>query len=133
MTDADSPARPAKRSRVRTVRPHRVGRAARAHTAGYLVRLHCENAGLKEVPEPLSFRWQPGRGIHNRNPSDSSLRFRQLNASAPRQWAECNVQAAWILGALAREGRFGTLPRCRRLRALEAALFMIGYELPTPE
>lgn len=43
------------------------------------------------------------------------------------------MQAAWVLGALAGEGRFGTCLRAARLRALEATLFMIGYELPTPK
>ena len=45
-------------------------------------------------------------------------------------WAECNIRAAWILGVVCREGRFGGLVQDRQLRALEAALFMIGYELP---
>lgn len=56
-----------------------------------------------------------------------------MSAASPRRWAECNVRAAWVLGAVRREGRFGSLPPRRRPRALEAALFMIGYELPRPD
>ena len=52
-------------------------------------------------------------------------------AANPRTWAECNLWAAWILGEMCREGRFGGLAPRRQMRALEAALFMIGYELPT--
>ena len=97
---------------------------------GYLVWLHCAEQRLGQVPEPLRFRWHPGQGGHNRNPSRDTLRFPKLNHGDPRTWAECNVRAAWILGAVRDEGRFGDLDPRRRLRALEAALFMIGYELP---
>ena len=54
-----------------------------------------------------------------------------LAAANPRMWAKCNIRAAWILGEVCREGKFGGLVQDRQLRALEAALFMIGYELPT--
>ena len=38
--------------------------------------------------------------------------------------------AAWLLGELSEAGRFGELPPVRRMRAIESALFMVGYELP---
>ena len=97
---------------------------------GYLVRLHCAEQRLERVPPPLRFRWLRGRSAHNRNPSCGTLKFPRLNHGVPRTWAECNVRAAWVLGAVRDEARFGGLDPCRRLRALEAALFMIGYELP---
>ena len=100
---------------------------------GCLVRLHCADAGLTRVPELLRFGYPPGRGQHNRNPSAGPLRFPMLSAVSPRRWSQCNVRAAWVLAAVAGEGPFGELPPRRRLRALEAALFMIGYELPAPE
>ena len=100
---------------------------------GCLARLHCADAGLDAVPEPLRFRWHPGKGAHDRDPSTGPFRFPMLSAASPRRWAECNVRAAWVLGELAGEGRFGALPPRRRPRALEAALFMIGYELPRPD
>ena len=56
---------------------------------------------------------------------------RLRRAICPHLWAECNVRAAWVLNAVSGEGKFGSLEPKRRLRALEAALFMIGYELPT--
>ncbi len=97
---------------------------------GYLVKRYCTEKQLCEVPELLQFRWLAGRGNHNRNPSMDSLQFPRLSHVNPRAWAECNVRAAWVLGEVAGEGSFGELPANRRLRALEAALFMIGYELP---
>ena len=95
---------------------------------GYLVQKHCRDAELNGVPDLLHFRWGPAKGNHNRNPSSGLLWFKML--STPRIWAECNVRAAWILGEVCGEGRFADLPSARRLRALEAALFMIGYEIP---
>lgn len=99
---------------------------------GYLVRQFCVRDGLSQVPTRLCFRWGPARGnLHNRNPSTDPLKFPMLTAANPRTWAECNVWAAWILGEVCHEGEFGDrLVPERRLRALEAALFMIGYELP---
>ena len=97
---------------------------------GYLVQRYCVRIRVHPVPVLLRFRWGVARGRHNRNPSTRSLRFPRLTAASPRRWAECNLQAAWVLGELCREGGFGGLPPHRRLRALEAALFMIGYELP---
>ena len=97
---------------------------------GYLVQRYCTRAGLDQVPPLLRFRWGAAKGgKHNRNPSMGSLWFPGLTAN-PRTWAECNIEAAWILGEVCHEGRFGGLVQHRRLRALEAALFMIGYELP---
>ena len=97
---------------------------------GYLVRRYCIDEKLCEVPALLQFRWLAGKGNHNRNPSVGSLQFPRLSHTDPRRWAECNVWAAWVLVEVACEGRFGELCANRRLRALEAALFMIGYQLP---
>ena len=97
---------------------------------GYLVQRYCVSARLCQVPTRLRFRWGAARGRHNRNPSTRALRFPGLTAANPRMWAECNLGAAWILGEVCRKSRFGGLVPHRQLRALEAALFMIGYELP---
>ena len=99
---------------------------------GYLVQRYCASVRVYSVPAQLRFRWGVARGSrHNRNPSTPSVRFPRLTAARPQTWAECNLRAAWVLGELCREGRFGGLLPHRQLRALEAALFMIGYELPT--
>jgi hypothetical protein len=44
-----------------------------------------------------------------------------------------NLMAAWLLREMSDIGRFGELTRERRMRALESALFMVGYELPLGE
>ena len=98
---------------------------------GYLVQRYCVSAHVCSVPSQLRFRWGAAQGRQNRNPSTCSLRFPRFTYASPRTWAECNLWAAWILGEVCREGRFGGLPPHCQLRALEAALFMIGYELPS--
>ena len=100
---------------------------------GYLVRQYCTEEGLCKVPGLLRFRWAGGKGKQNRNPSVGSLKFPRLSYtpnSGPRTWAKCNIRAAWILGEVCGVGKFGDLVPRRQLRALEAALFMIGYDLP---
>ena len=53
--------------------------------------------------------------------------FKPVNT--PKQHADSNLKAAWILGELVkRPGPFRDLPKKRRVMALEAALFMIGYQ-----
>ena len=79
---------------------------------GYLVQRYCVSARLCQVPTLLRFRWGVARGRQNRNPSTRSLRFPGLTAANPRTWAECNLGAAWILGEVCREGRFGGLAAC---------------------
>ena len=51
-------------------------------------------------------------------------------SSVSYEHADSNLKAAWILGELAEiaEGDFSKVCRNRRVRALEAALFMIGYQ-----
>lgn len=107
---------------------------------GYLVQQYCRRRQRPTVPKLLRFRWGPARlrpqrqEYHNRNPSSENLKFPRFSygSRGPRKWAECNVWAAWVLGEVRNEGQFGTLASTHRLRAIEAALFMIGYELPRP-
>ena len=104
-----------------------------AASMGYLVREHCRRRRLPRVPKLLRFAWGAARlEQHNRNPSWETLRFSRLGygRNGARRWAECSLWAAWVLGEVCSEGKFGKLPPSHRLRALEAALFMIGYELP---
>ncbi len=104
-------------------------------TLGYLARLYCEDAGLSAATDRLRFAWgvakgtTPGAARKNRNPSSGTIHFPALRADV-RLHTTCNLMAAWLLGEMSAAGRFGELPPQRRLRALESALFMVGYELP---
>jgi hypothetical protein len=72
-----------------------------------------------------------------RNPSNELLTFPRLAAGS--QYAAWNLKANWLLNAVldhpnARESGFAKLgDRRAQLRALEAALFMLGYDLPEGE
>jgi hypothetical protein len=102
---------------------------------GYLIRLHLQERGVTTVPRELRFPWgaakgsQRGQTLKNRNPSSGGLVFPRLAANI-RVHTRANIMAAWLLGELSALSRFGQLPAQRRLRALESALFMIGYEIP---
>lgn len=99
---------------------------------GLLVRKYIDLLDNKpnEIPILLSFPW--GRGQtpktrYTRNPSDNKYTFPEL--SAGREHAKWNIRANWILKQVASEcGDFwGITDDQEKLRALEAALFMIGY------
>ncbi|MDD5456765.1 MAG: hypothetical protein PHV30_07010, partial [Candidatus Margulisbacteria bacterium] len=98
---------------------------------GYLVRIFLEDKDIYEVPEMLKFYWGKARGKQLRNPSKGIYKFPALtNKSVPH--IQCNIRANWLLKAIIQRFSFGdqTLER-GALRTMEAALFMIGYDLNT--
>lgn len=111
---------------------------------GYLVRLFLGNpAGRKyakpDVPNSLQFRWATGASGRRMDPSAGPLKFHKLNNLAP-EWARCNVRANWVLTEARR--RVVAAPPASAdqpwwfdrhavgLRQIEAALFVVGYEMP---
>lgn len=97
-----------------------------AAALGLLVRRYCEQFRLDEVPTNLAFNWS---GTKKRNPSLGKYQFSRLNNDSKKH-AEWNVKANWMLNAVVnRLGTFWDVPQNERLRALEAALFMIGYSV----
>ena len=100
---------------------------------GYLVRLYSQCSGATEVAPLLHFRWSHGKGQQHRDPSSTKFKFETLQycPQGRHEWVKCNLRLAWILGEVCNEGYFTKyLPPERRMRALESALFMIGYDLP---
>ncbi|WP_010222396.1 hypothetical protein [Pseudomonas donghuensis] len=111
-----------------------------AAALGWAVVKFCQQANpkLTQVPPELAFPWasaRPTKGISKqRDPSQDNLRFPSLQpGTVHAQW---NIQASRILAAVlahanAKDSGFnkhddsGGSP----LRRLEAALFMIGYDL----
>ena len=79
-----------------------------------LVCLWCEESERTEVPKLLRLRLPPSRGTKSRNPSRGSHVFPRI--WTPRQYAESNVMAAWLLGALAEKPRFSELGPRRTAR-----------------
>lgn len=106
-----------------------------AAALGYFVQLYCEEMHLSEVPEsqkvpePLRFAHCASRGTHRRNPSKGLYHFPIMQRN---KYVMHNLRASWLLQEVVNRPshRFYQLHEEQRLRALEAALFMIGYELP---
>lgn len=99
---------------------------------GWLVRQFCEASGLLEIPLELRFAWGRGRGDNpaRRNPSTPQFRFPELGSNRERH-LENNIRANWLIERISdtTESRFQKIPKKMRGRALESALFMVGYEI----
>jgi len=110
-----------------------------AAALGWAVVKFCQAAGLSEVPQELRFPWAPAKSAakdpapKRRNAGRSGLIFPKLKPGANH--AAWNLKASWLLSDVleqngAQNSRFNQIERFdTRLRALEAALFMIGYDL----
>ena len=98
---------------------------------GYLVSRYCLDRGLTSIPSLIRFPWSPGKETNsanpkNRNPSSGDLQIESI--SSPAEHARWNLRASWLLKEVAgQSSKFSGLGES--LRALEAALFMIGYDL----
>ncbi len=97
-----------------------------------LVRLFCEETGreCEEVPPSLAFGIPSSQAKVNRNPSCGCLVFPRIRWSKRglRRYAESNVMAAWLLAALSAQPPFSDEREPQR--ALQSAMFMIGYAVP---
>lgn len=97
---------------------------------GLLVRRYLEHdKDSKNVPESLAFHYGRAKNTKvNRNPSNKDFMFPGLGASSPAH-IRSNIKANWILQDL-RGGDLGSFSSLHNpLRAIEAALFMIGYRV----
>ena len=94
----------------------------------------CFLKGKGPVPPGLKFPWAPAKEIKGqrnpkrRNPSEGNLLFPRLQAG--RNHAEWNLKASWLLEEVLAKSKSNFNNQKNPLRALEAALFMIGYDLP---
>jgi len=100
---------------------------------GLLVREYLEQEKLAIIPRTLDFAYgnpklsnSNKKDISKRNPSNSQYVFKALSNNSKRH-LENNIRANWLLEKIAMESKFNKLKN--PLRALEAALFMIGYDI----
>lgn len=110
-----------------------------AAALGWLVVKYCEAKRLSWVPAELCFPWAAAKeGLASvtpkrRNPGRGLLQFKRLRAGYHH--ALWNLRASWLLSAVlahpaAAGSRFNRMQGpVTPLRALEAACFMIGYDL----
>lgn len=100
---------------------------------GMLARNYCRYKKLPETQEELAFPWGTDRGNETgkksrRNPSDDLYRFPRLTNDT-FEHARWNIRANWLLQALAKKMKVPSTDRVGAVRRLEAAFFMIGYDV----
>jgi hypothetical protein len=103
---------------------------------GLLVKKFLEESNNEKIPESLNFSYGRARSTKNdynshnlrnsRDPSSDKFVFTCLNNN-PIRHIKNNIQANWLLKEIAMRSKFRNTPT--PLRALEAALFMIGYDV----
>jgi len=104
-----------------------------AAALGWAIVKFCREKDLREVPESLRFPWAPAKEAPNaqrpkwRNPSEGNLQFPRLQYGV--EYARWNQRASWLLSEVVRKTQTSFAELNIPLRALEAALFMIGYDL----
>ena len=103
---------------------------------GLLVKYFCEETKKEKIPEELRFAWGIKRKTlygqiaeNPRNPSNQIYKFPLINNS--KIHIMNNNRANWLLKEILNKtnSKFHYLDEGMALRALEAALFMIGYEV----
>jgi len=93
------------------------------------IRKFCEEKGLENIPNELLFAFSKGRVEEGtRNPNNLNYVFPTLSSS---NYLENNIKASWLLNGILEKtkSKFNNLDKDIQLRALEAAFFMIGYEI----
>jgi hypothetical protein len=100
---------------------------------GLLVCEFLEQEKLDNIPKTLDFAFgnpklatSNKKDISKRNPSTDQFTFKALSNNSKRH-IENNIRANWLLEKVAKESKFNLLNN--PLRSLEAALFMIGYDI----
>ncbi len=105
-----------------------------AAALGWAVVKYCNENGLATLPPELAFPWAAAKEAgalapKRRNPGTQTLRFPRLT-SGP-QHAVWNLRASWLLSAVLESANAKTcgFTPATGLRQMEAALFMLGYDL----
>lgn len=100
---------------------------------GLLVRFFLEENHYDSIPQSLNFAFglpkisnANKQELLKRNPSNHRFVFGAL-ANNSKRHIENNIRANWLLNKVAVESNFSTTSN--PLRSLEAALFMIGYDV----
>ena len=89
-----------------------------------LIRIFADHADLVAIPLPLRIALPPGRAGVRHVPG---FPLAVAGSSGIPAFASSNIRASWLVGEMAQRGRFADVSSELRGRALEAALFMIGY------
>ena len=114
-----------------------------AAALGLFVVRYCTDNGLPKIPPELDFGWMPAK--EEAKTSSPKLRnadagpYEFSKASREQLHASANIRANWIFEQVLPTNAepsgewFAKLPKAERMRALESAFFMIGYDLGSHE
>jgi len=114
-----------------------------AAALGLLVAQYCEQRGYNKVPSKLELGWSQAKykrtgekePLDNRNPSRGTLKFREIGSNdhdlhAQSNW-RANIFLSKAISSLEKQNRKPDwLSSCDQLRRVEAALFMLGKDIP---
>lgn len=104
---------------------------------GWLVRKYCISKKLNSIPDSLLFSWAPSKegenatNPKNRNPGVVNDQTFPNFSNRPNLQTKSMLRASWLIEMLVCENQ--NVPGntiSEKMRAIEAALFMIGYDLP---
>lgn len=100
---------------------------------GLFVKKYLTEKNIESIPEELKFAYGKARSsksevglLNSRNPSDDKYKFPAFTNDHLKR-IKYNIYANWLLKELAEKSIFNT--EQNSLRALESALFMIGYSV----
>ena len=96
---------------------------------GILISEFLRSQQLSIIPDELRFRMPPGGTVTTRPNTINGFRFGATNLTT---YQISNIRASWLLEAVLKnrpESQFNQLEPNEKIRALEAALFMIGYSI----
>jgi len=104
-----------------------------AAALGMLAKRHCVVSGMSCIPQELQFAPMASAGLkERRDPSEGSFKFKSTGGKDAEHF-KWNIRTNWILKAALADTKFGKIYPSAPLRALEAALFMIGYDIRAGE
>jgi hypothetical protein len=100
---------------------------------GLLVKQYLTDRSINYIPDVLDFAYGNARPtksdagkINRRNPSNNIYKFKALN-NDDQKHIKNNICANWLLKKLSEQSKFRLA--ANPIRALESALFMIGYSV----
>jgi len=87
--------------------------------------------GINNIPNELHFKIPPGSSAIRHPKLINGFAFGKTNGNIS-QYQICNLRSSWLFEKILQNypnSLFNTLPNAQRIRALEAAFFMIGYSI----
>lgn len=104
---------------------------------GILISKWARDKNISEIPKALHFPWGSGSKATNRNANELLTRHKRIFPRMPRgsERLSFNIKASWICEQLAlniaslSSDKFSLMPYPKRVRGIEAALFMLGYSI----